>query len=278
MCTANTIVKTTLLVLILGWGMSGCQKMDRPALGDYPKDLNPPGGPLKFYAALDGSAVDSIRANFGVVQDAAFVDGVSGQSMQADSAKRGYIAFPSANDFGSSTDFTIALWIKATLAQKNHQNADGILAFGNSKNFWGNVTIFAEHETSTSDSMPLKIHFNAANNGDNWQAASYTGDKRWPKMYDGNWHHIAITYQASDSLYTAYRDGVQFDQMTMSPAIKFENPSQLVLAGYQEAVGVVDTYKNNTWMGTFAGMIDQVRLYGTTLTAADVAALYANKQ
>jgi hypothetical protein len=38
------------LVIMLG----ACQKMDRPALGDYPKDANPPGGPLKFYTAFDG--------------------------------------------------------------------------------------------------------------------------------------------------------------------------------------------------------------------------------
>jgi hypothetical protein len=50
---------------------ASCQKMTRPALGNYPKDANPPGGPLKFYAAFDGTSsnalmngVDSIRADF----------------------------------------------------------------------------------------------------------------------------------------------------------------------------------------------------------------------
>jgi len=66
--------------------------------------------------------------------------------------------------------------------------------------------------------------------------------------------------------------------MTMSPAIKFENASQLVICGYQEAAGVVDTYEKNPWMAAFGGAVDQVRLYGTTLAASDIAALYANKQ
>jgi hypothetical protein len=48
----------------------GCQKMDRPALGDYPPDANPPGGPLKFYAAMDEKNVDSVRANYGTFNDA----------------------------------------------------------------------------------------------------------------------------------------------------------------------------------------------------------------
>ena len=40
--------------------------MDRPVLGNYVKDANPPGGPLKFYTAFDGVDVDSIRANFAI--------------------------------------------------------------------------------------------------------------------------------------------------------------------------------------------------------------------
>ena len=56
------------------------------------------------------------------------------------------------------------------------------------------------------------------------------------------------------------------------------NASQLIVAGFQEAAGVVDTYANNSWMSGFPGMIDQVRLYGVALAPADVAALYANKQ
>ena len=255
-----------------------CNKPVHPALGDYAKDVNPPGGPLKFYAAMDGSAVDSIRANFGVVSDASFVTGVTGKAAQPDATKKGYISFPSANDFGTSTNFTISFWMNATLAQKNHANAAGVLAFGNSQNFWGNATFYAESEASTSDSMPLKIHFNASNNGDNWYAAGYTGNKRWPKMYDGTWHMVTITYSAADSVYMAYRDGVQFDKATMSPGIKFENGSQLVVGGFQEAAGVVDNYANNSWMAAFAGSIDQVRLYGTTLSGADVAALFASKK
>jgi hypothetical protein len=273
MSLRNNTVRYFLLLSVFGLAAIGCQKMSRPALGDYPKDTNPPGGPLKFYAALDGSAVDSIRANFGIVQDANFVDGVSQKAMQPDYSKKGYISFPSANDFSTVSDFSISLWLNATLDQKDHNNADGILAFGNSKNFWGNVTIFADHETSTSDSMILKFHFNSANNSDNWQA-QYAGDKRLPHMYDGNWHNITITYNATSSVFTLYRDGVQFDQMTMSPGIKFENPSQLVLGGFQEAVGIVDNYGNNSWMAPFPGKIDQVRLYGVTLSASDVSTIY----
>ncbi len=258
---------------------SSCQKMDRPPLGDYPQDANPPGGPLKFYAAMDGSNVDSVRANFGVDNNVSYVDGgVSGKAVQFDGSQKGFVSYPTANDFGASTNFTISFWISITLDQKNHDNATGLFAYANTSNFWGNVTIFIEHEQSTSDSMPLKLHFNAANNGDNWQAAGYTDNRRLPSMYDGNWHHLAFTYDAASARYTAYRDGVQFDQMTMDPPIVFENTSQLVLGGFQQAAGVQGTYNDNGWMAGFPGKMDNVRLYDVELSAADIAALYANKE
>jgi len=273
----NKVSKQALSVLAAGVVLASCQKMEQPALTDYPQDTNPPGGALKFYAAFEERSVDSIRAVFGVNKDVTYVDGVSGKAVQPDVSKKGYVAFPSASDFGNSTDFTISFWLKTTQAQKNTSNAAGILAFGNSKNFWGNATFFAETEKGTSDSMTLKMHFNAAGNKDNWQA-QYVNEKRLPAMYDGNWHHLAVTYRAADSVFTLYRDGAQFDQMTMSPAIKFENASQLVVNGYQEAAGVVDTYENNSWMAAFGGAVDQVRLYGTTLSLNEVAAMYASKQ
>ncbi len=267
---------TTIIAFAIVVG--SCNKPEHPALGDYPKDTNPPGGPLKFYAAFDGSAVDSIRANFGVLNNASFGTGVSDSAVQLDGSKNGYVSFPSANDFGQATSFTISFWMNITLAQKDNNHAVGILAFANSKNFWGNATFYADNNAkSPSDSMDLKMHFNAANNGDNWNFAGYNFSHAWPKMYDGNWHMVTFTYDSASATGTVYRDGVQFDQKT-GQSIAFENTSQLIVGGFQEAAGIKDTYANNTWMAGFPGKIDNVRLYGVALSASDVAALYNNKQ
>jgi len=274
----NSISKYGLL-LILILGFAACKKLDRPALGNFPQDTNPPGGPLKFYAAMDGTNVDSIRANFGVNNDASFVDGgVSGKAVQLDGSKNGFVSYPSANDFGGSSDFTISYWINITMAQKDNNHAVGVLSFANSKNFWGNITFYADNNAkSPSDSMDLKIHFGAPGNGDNWDFANYNFAHAWPHMYDGNWHQVAFTYDATAKVGTVYRDGAQFDQKT-NETIKFESPSQVVVGGFQEAAGVVDNYGNNTWMAGFPGKMDNVRLYGKALSAAEVQALFTNKQ
>lgn len=271
------IIKNSILLLALLFAMGSCNKPTRPALGDYPKDTNPPGGPLKFYAAFDGSSVDSVRANFGVNNNVGYGPGISGQALQPDGTQNGFVSFPSANDFAKSTSFTISFWINVTLAQKDHNNADGILALASTSNFWSNFVVFADHESSTSDSMQLKFVF-ANGSGNVWDFAGYTGNARWPAMYDGNWHHVAFVYDAPSQTATLYRDGVQFDQKT-NETIAFDgDATQLIVGGFQEAAGIVDTYANNSWMSGFPGLIDQVRLYGEALSASDVAALYNNKQ
>ena len=273
----NNISKTVLAVLVLGMAVSDCQKIVHPALGSYPKDANAPGGPLKFYAAYDATDVDSIRANYGVDNSATIVTGgVSGRAVQF--TGNGYVSYPSANDFGTSTNFTISFWLNIPLSKKDNVNADGVLALASSTNFWGNATFYADHSTGgNSDSMDLKIHF-ANGSGDNWDFAGYTGTARWPHMYDGQWHLVTFTYDATTKTGIAYRDGAQFDKKT-GETIAFDgNASQLVVGGFQEAAGIVSNYSSNTWMSGFPGMIDNVRLYGTALSASDVAALYTNKQ
>ncbi len=275
----NINLRNLALFIVAGFLLNSCQKMEQPPFGDYPKDANPPGGPLKFYAAMDEKNVDSIKANYGTFNNASIVDGgASGKCAQFDGSKNGYINYPSANDFGNSTSFTISFWISITMAQKDNNHAVGVLAFANSKNFWGNITFYADNNAkSPSDSMDLKIHFGAPDNGDNWNFAGYNYANAWPKMYDGNWHQVAFTYDAATKIGTVYRDGAQFDQKT-DQTIAFENSSQLVLGGFQQAAGITDTYDKNTWMAGFPGKMDNVRLYGEALSAADIKSIYDNKE
>ena len=123
----NKIAKYSLFILAIGLIAAGCKKLDRPPLGDYPKDANPPGGPLKFYAAFDGTttnplmnAVDSIRANFPSSNPLVAVDGVEGKAIGGVDQKA--ILYPSANDFDKATSFTISFWEKNRFQPEDRLN------------------------------------------------------------------------------------------------------------------------------------------------------------
>jgi hypothetical protein len=285
----KNLIKALLLVMPIIFGLGSCDKLPRPALPkDYPQDLAvTPTTSLRFYLPFDSTSeadkqinvrfADSISSYPSFFPDPSTmaVPGVTGTAYQGSLGT--FLHYYSANDFGSSTSFTIAFWLQVTLAQKDHNNADGIMALSSTTNFWSDFAVYADHESSTSDSMQLKFVF-ANGSGNNWDFAGYTGNARWPHMYDGNWHHVAFTYDAGTKTGTMYRDGVQFDQK-IGETIAFDGmASQFVVGGFQEAVNIVDTYANNSWMSGFPGAIDQVRLYNAALSASDVAALYNNKQ
>ena len=280
MNTQYKTIRQLALLLIAGLVVGSCQKLSHPALSsDYPKDTNPPGGPLKFFAAMDSLNVDSIRANFGVNNGASIVPGgVQGKALQLDGSQNGYTAYSSANDFGQSKSFTVSFWINITMAQKDNSHAVGVFSLAYGNGFWSDIVFYADNNTkSPSDSMDLKIHFTQADGSDNWDFANYNFAHAWPHVYDGQWHQIGFTYDAGSKTGTVYKDGAVFDQKT-NENIGFAAPSQLILGGFQQAAGIQGDYPGNTWMAGFPGKFDNVRLYGTALSATDMKALYTNKQ
>ena len=274
----NKINAVAILALLVAYGITGCQKMSQPPLGDYPQDANPPGGPLKFFAAYDGGSVDSIRANYGVDNDVAFADGVSGKALDASS--NGYVVYPSANDFSKVTSFTLSFWVK-----KNGPNAAGkgtAFAFGlaTTTDIWTRQDMFLEFEDagnpSTADSAAAKFYLK-----DQW--FEFTGAKRLHKVLDGQWHHLVFSFDQTTSTLTPYLDGAAVAGLPAGFG-KFNNNSGKVdfspIAGL--VVGAPGHFAigktPDDWMGNFNGDIDQFRLYGEALSAADVAQLYANKE
>jgi Concanavalin A-like lectin/glucanases superfamily len=281
----NKIIKSSIYALVMAMAIAGCEKITHPALGTYPMDTNPVGGPVKFYTAYDGINADSIRAVFASTDSATtYTTGVNGKAIQFNpilGASGGdsvfsFLSYPNANDFANSTSFTVSFWMKIPLAKKDNVNADGIMALSSTTNFWGNMTIFADHYNSVSDSMQLKFHF-ANGPWDNWDFAGYTGTSMWPSMYDDVWHQVVFVYDAPSKTGTLYRDGVQFDQKT-GEGIAFDgNASNFIVGGFQEAVGIVSDYPSNGWMSGFPGELDNIQLIGEAYSAAQVAASYANK-
>lgn len=286
----NIIIKTFIAILAIGIFITSCEKMSRPVLpADYPQDKPvTPTTSLRFYLPFDSTSdadkqlnirfADSISnyPSFFPDPSTTAVAGVSGTAYQG--SLDTWLHYYSANDFGSSTSFTVSFWLKIPLSAKDNTNADGVLALSSTTNFWGNLTVYADHTTGgNSDSMDLKFHF-ANGTGDNWDFSGYTYAKRWPHMYDNNWHQVAFTYDAPSKTGTMYRDGVQFDQKTNETIVFDGNASQFVVGGFQEAVNIVDTYSNNSWMSGFPGALDQIRLYNAALSATDVMNLYNTKQ
>ena len=284
----NKISKYAGISLLMGMVFISCQNMEKPALGDYPKDANPPGGPLKFFVAFDGTtdnasmnAVDSIRATFPNSNTATSDAGVSGNAYKG--SETAFTQYSGANDFASSTSFTISFWVKKT-PQAAGKGTNFAFALNSRDYSWTNIKLFLEFEDagnpSTVDSAAAKFYLL-----DQW--FEFTGTKRMLKVLDGQWHHLAFTYDETTSVLTTYVDGAVptnlpagFGNVTNNGAPRgpLDMLSDKANTGFTIGGPSQVAHDANGWMGNFDGELDQFRLYGKVLSAAEIAALFSGKQ
>jgi hypothetical protein len=266
-----------MMVLVVG---VGCKKTTRPALGDYPADADPrfplyPGGPLKFYAAFNGitanplmNAVDSIRANFPADNPLASIAGVNGKGIQGNGTKA--IKYASANDFNKAKSCTISLWVNNTV----NPNTELYFSLA-SKDYWHESAAFLLVENAAIDKCTFKFALQ-----DHW--VEYTGQSFTKPLFNGQWHHLAFTYDGTTSTVKVYYDGAEVPLPPGAAAnfagvgnLTLGNATNLVVGGWNKHAGL--SGPTDSWINGFTGKMDQFRLYGTALTATEVLALYNSK-
>lgn len=277
--------------------VTGCQKMDRPNMADYPKDASAPGGPLKFYAAFDGTtidplrnAVDSVRANFASDNPLLSVEGIRGKAVQG--AAKKFIKYAAFNEWSQSSSFTMATWVKRDGATKNNLGAAGpehifsLRAVSDPNYHWSNsvMSVFLEGDNAACAVKVISVSPSVAADpnsvpSDNW--FTWEGGQTIAGLLDNRWHHIALTYDESTSSMRLYVDGVV-------------NPNVKTWAGHgalRLATSKIVEYRlgrgprnddegdgEGGWLqSSYKGSLDQFRLYSAPLTATEIQTLFANK-
>ena len=193
--------------------------MEIPVLpSDYPvDDVTLPGGDLRFFVGFDSTDEADKQLNV------RFSDSISGypcyfpnQSISSGPGVQGtdYIGstsgslqYVNANDFGAATSFTVSLWLKKT-PQAAGSGTNFAFGLNTSRDIWTHLELFLEFEDagnpSTTDSAAAKFYIQ-----DQWFefTKNSSKDTRLPKVLDGNWHHLAFTYDESTSKLYTYIDG-----------------------------------------------------------------------
>jgi hypothetical protein len=281
----NKIIKAATTTLAMAFVFSACQKMDRPELGDYTRDANPPGGPLKFYVAFDGTttdplmnAVDSIRATFPSANPLAPADGINGKAVQGERTKA--IRYAAPNDFAKATSMSVAFWMKHS---PHAGGAEFVFSMPTSNSDWPSNQFFMlieDQGQSTAQLAAVKFVVQG-------QWFEFVGEKRIQGgLLDGNWHHLAVTYDQATSKMSYFLDGQQLTGLDASVTdvkkngqprgpLDFTNINGFIIGGTNKHVGI--SGPGDDWIQSFSGQLDQFRLYDKPLTAAEVQELFNSK-
>ena len=288
------ILSSFTIVGVLGLLATSCQKMERPALGDYPEDPKPPALQIldsKSYWAFDGKAQDTgVWKQTTTPKNVSYVPGVTavpdvtgGEAVQI--GDKGYVMVPAMNDeLKNPGSFSVAFWMKGATGPIQG-GAQGIFAIANSTQFWGNLEIFLENYTDASDpnAVFMKIHLfnaNVTGGGEAWLA----NDDVKLKDVLNKWTHIALSYDAATSTISLYKDGVVtavnktvLGGGTYGP-VKWENTNGLVIGSFAfQTAPSLTNHGPESWAKSFNGALDQVRIYTKAITATEVKNLFDNK-
>ena len=268
-------IKTILVPLVALMVITSCQKMERPALGDYPKDAGTPGGPLKFYVAFDGTttdalrnAVDSTRANFPSENPFTSIAGITGKAAQGVDQK--IIKYSNSNGFTASSSFAVSFWEKHNGAAIGE--AQFVFSIPSDAGHWSGGTMFLIFDNdgagSTNDLTVMKFMV-YDQGGENWFELS--GANRVPGVVDNQWHHMVFSYDEATSNMSVYKDGQLFKTLPWAGHGKIRVDGSKVTGFFLGGKCV------SGWGQSWIGGLDQFRLYGKALTAAEVTNLFNKK-
>lgn len=261
--------------------MIGCQKMNKPALGDFEKDkVVTPTTPLRFFVSFDSTSAedkqinirfkDSISGYPSFFPDASIQagPGVTGTAFVGNGSKG--LSYVNANDFPKSTSFTVAFWEKHDGAPAS--DAEFVMSIPSTQGHWSNAAMLLifDHKLAgaTQDSAIIKLMVAEVGNGDHW--FELTGNNRMPNVLDNQWHHLAFSYDEATSDMKIYRDGVLWSTQSWAG----HGPIKM---DYTKVSGFYLAGKTTDWGKAFNGSLDQFRLYNKPLSAAEIQNLYQSK-
>jgi hypothetical protein len=190
-------------------------------------------------------ATDSVGGNDGRLQgDATWAEGFLGGAVLLDGVGD-FIDCGNKPAFNITDAVTLAAWVQAR-GDFTYPDWSGIIMRGGA-----NIDTFALYYNGTSQQMGFKT----TGATPNWYA---TGNNTTTAMFDGDWHHVAATYDGKVKI--VYLDGVSVGSIAATGKIETSGGRLLLGAGRD----LTPTTHH------LAGRIDDARLYSRALSAADV--------
>ncbi len=108
-------------------------------------------------------------------------------------------------------------------------------------------------------------------------------------MLNGQWHHIAVTYDEKTSKVNYFVDGNRATNISDSNSVwgwkgplhgpvHFANDYGFVLGGWNKHANLGNNAPTDDWIQSWQGGLDQFRLYNYALSQSDIQALVNGKE
>jgi len=262
--------------------------------------------------SFENSAVESKTNTAGTPTNVAYTAGAKGQAWDGSSSQARYSVYNGLTGVGGiSTGFTVSFWMNSAGTTANPDptpvqglGAQGIFSLVKPTEFWGGLNVMLENpDSGHPDRMILKFLIENKRTGVVW--GSYSPTINIDGMMN-EWVHVVLTYDGATGKFTGYVNGLIAASLSgpYAPEGGFpgsfiayaDNPgdagnmngaaiwgnidfggsfSQVVLGSHQfTTTPSLTNHGAEPWSTTYAGKLDEFRVYNAALSAAQVGSLY----
>jgi hypothetical protein len=286
-------------------GLQSCKDDDKlPQIDGYNNSNEVAADNLKAHWTFDDVRTEDIskaepRAD-GIYGTVGYEEGQIGKALKLTKGAVKYPNIDALNTADALANFTVSLWVKV---KNNKGTTDegytilfGLFPDGTTANtvgdfIWGNILIGAETSQypvrADGDTLRLKGHFvkknadGSINGQDNInvpKGAAPNGNNAF--KHSGEWVHFVARYNSTTQHFDIFGNGASIggynDRSLGNPgAMRMNVPtSPLFGNGATKAVGFPNNPDQQTWSPMATASIDDVRIFNTALSEAEITALF----
>ncbi len=301
-------------MLISAATISSCSKDDDPdpvlpPIGGYSSSDSVAASNLIAKWSFENNLTESKSGLPGVGTAVNYSAGKKGQGWQGSSTVASYAVYTSPASVASAlTSYSIAFWMNTdsmklpeAVPTQGH-GAQGLMTIVDAGGFWGGANLFIENRSDADgDTLRLKLLVRNTRSGVVW--ADQGPILRIPNVRN-TWAHVTLTYDAGTGRFSGYVNGALGGKMevpygpvfggtyiqyandpgdinnvngaAIQGPIQMPASTKIVLGSHQftttPALNTGGTLQ--PWATTYAGKMDEVRVYKSALSASDVSALF----
>jgi len=221
---------------------------------------------LVAYWPFNGDYTDSVSSTAGTpvhTSSISFVDGKIGQSVQI--ASPAYINSNVTNTIAELGSFTMACWIQQPSILSSGPTTYLPFSLNQAGYSWEQTKFF--------------MLFNNADNASNSYGKICLMDQWfdkgqvWPRILDGDWHQMAISFDGTTGALRVYVDGNLLSESStaaFSPQANFGTADSFTLGGPDD-----NAHTANGWMNSLSGNLDEFKVFNKILSTDEIQSLFA---
>ncbi|MDH4092629.1 MAG: LamG domain-containing protein [Cyclobacteriaceae bacterium] len=280
--------------------VASCSEDDKslPLIDGYNNSNEVAATNLKAHWTFDETNTEDISGTAPLVGDAGtfgtvgFEDGQIGKALKLTQGALVYPPIAALNTADALGNFTVSMWIKLRnnqgTAVEGYTILFGLFPETGGDFMWGNINMAAETSWfpgsgPLGDTLVLKGHFVIKNADGSINGQDNRPDPRGDPAAgvferSGEWAHFVVRWNGSTHQLNVFGDatsiGAYNDRGTAGP-LRMNVPCKPVFGnGATTAIGFESNPEQQAWSPMATASIDDVRVFNTALTDAEITALF----